>query len=742
MKVWPGKPYPLGATWEGKGVNFALFSEHGTRVELCLFDTIHSTHESVCIPLYERTDFVWHCYLPDVKPGQLYGFRVHGPNRPQQGFRFNSKKILLDPYAKAIGRPLKWHDSLFGYQLETPNADLSINELDSAAHAPLACVIDERFAWGNDKLLDTPWHKTIIYELHVKGMTKLHPDVPENIRGTYAGLASRPIIQHLKKLGITAVELMPVHHHVDDRHLVEKGLTNYWGYNTLGFFAPEPDYAADPSPDGCVREFKQMVKNFHRNGIEVLLDVVYNHTGEGNQMGPTLSLRGLDNSHYYRLVPNQRRFYMDYTGCGNTLNMLSPRVLQLIMASLRYWVTEMHVDGFRFDLASALARELHAVDKLGAFFDIIHQDPVLSQVKLIAEPWDLGEGGYQVGNFPVGWTEWNGKYRDNVRKFWKGDGDAVSEFATRLTGSSDLYEHNGRRPYASINFITSHDGYTMHDLVSYNEKRNHANGHDNTDGDSHNNSWNCGAEGPTDNPEVLALRGRQMRNMMTTLLLSQGVPMIRSGDEICHSQQGNNNTYNQDNELNWLDWKLTPEQANFFDFCCKLVKVWRVNPVFQRRHFFQGQALRGANQKDIHWLNSHGKEMSDHDWHSQNARCLGVLLNGEMTDEIDEQGRQINGRTMLLLLNSCNREFEFTLPTMGLPGCWVLELDSADEVVSPKLLDRRQKSYTLPPRSMSVLRHTSKKWANVKKILHWASGTVKKPHLPRTREESSNPVDA
>ncbi|MCL4161395.1 UNVERIFIED_CONTAM: hypothetical protein GTU68_051037, partial [Idotea baltica] len=512
MKVWPGKPYPLGATWDGKGVNFALFSEHGTRVELCLFDSIHATHESVAIPLYERTDFVWHCYLPDCKPGQLYGFRVHGPYRPQQGFRFNAHKVLLDPYAKAIGRPLEWDDSLFGYQFGSEVA-----------------VIDERFTWGSDKQLKTPWHKTIIYELHVKGMTQQHPDVSEELQGTYAGLASKPVLQHLKKLGVTAVELMPVHHHVDDRHLVEQGLTNYWGYNTLGFFAPEPDYAADPSPDGCVREFKQMVKTFHRNGIEVLLDVVYNHTGEGNQMGPTLSLRGLDNSHYYRLVPNQKRFYMDYTGCGNTLNMTSPRVLQLIMSSLRYWVTEMHVDGFRFDLASALARELHAVDKLGAFFDIIHQDPVLSQTKLIAEPWDLGEGGYQVGNFPVGWTEWNGKYRDNVRKFWKGDGDAVSEFACRLTGSSDLYEHNGRRPYASINFITSHDGFSMQDLVSYNEKRNLANGHDNTDGDGHNNSWNCGAEGVTEDPEVLALRARQMRNMMTTLLLSQGVPMIRSG---------------------------------------------------------------------------------------------------------------------------------------------------------------------------------------------------------------------
>ncbi|MFG0295449.1 MAG: glycogen debranching protein GlgX, partial [Maioricimonas sp. JB045] len=520
MRVWPGKPYPLGATWDGRGVNFAVFSEHATRVELCLFDSPSASTESFCIPLRERTDFVWHCYLPDLKPGQLYGYRVDGPYEPHHGHRFNAHKVLMDPYARAVGRRLRWDDAMFGYRIGDPAEDLSFDTRDNAHCAPLAAVTDDRFRWRGDRPPHVPWHKTVIYELHVRGFTMMHPDIPPEIRGTYAGLASRPAIEHLLKLGVTAVELLPVHHHVDDRHLVERGLSNYWGYNTLSYFAPDTRYAADKSPNGSIAEFKRMVRTLHRHGLEVILDVVYNHTGEGNHHGPTLSLRGFDNRHYYRLVPGQPRYYMDYTGCGNTLNMLCPRVLQLIMDSLRYWVTEMHVDGFRFDLASALARELHEVDKLGAFFDIIHQDPVLSRTKLIAEPWDLGEGGYQVGNFPVGWTEWNGKYRDNVRRFWKGDGDAVSEFATRLCGSSDLYEHNGRRPYASINFVTAHDGFSLNDLVSYNHKHNEANGHGNDDGDNHNLSWNCGQEGPTDDPEVNSLRGRQMRNFMATLLLS------------------------------------------------------------------------------------------------------------------------------------------------------------------------------------------------------------------------------
>lgn len=732
MKVWPGQPYPLGATWDGKGVNFALFSEYGARVELCLFDSVHARHESLCIPMHERTDFVWHCYLPGVKPGQLYGYRVHGPYDPHSGFRFNAHKVLLDPYAKAIGRPLQWDDSLFGYRIGDPQEDLSFCDRDSAPFAPLGAVIDERFNWGNDRHPRTPWHQTIIYEMHVRGFTRLHPDIPERLRGTYAGLATRPAIEHLKKLGITAVELMPVHHHVDHRHLEEQGLTNYWGYDTLGFFSPEPSYAAKPSPNSCVREFKQMVKRLHRHGIEVILDVVYNHTGEGNHLGPTLSLRGLDNSHYYRVVTDQKRFYMDYTGCGNTLNMQCPRVLQLIMGSLRYWVTEMHVDGFRFDLASALARELHAVDKLGAFFDIIHQDPVLSRVKLIAEPWDLGEGGYQVGNFPVGWTEWNGKYRDNVRRFWKGDGDAVSEFATRLTGSSDLYEHNGRRPYASINFVTSHDGFSMYDLVSYNEKHNYANGHENTDGDTHNSSWNCGVEGRTEDPRVLRLRARQMRNLMTTLLLSQGVPMIRSGDEICHSQQGNNNSYCQDNQLNWINWDFSDSQQEFFDFCCRILKIWRKNPVFQRRHFFQGQTLRGESQKDIHWLSPEGSEMTDADWHSQTAKSLGVLLNGMMTDEIDPRGRPITGSSMLLLLNGWHGDVKFSLPKMATRGEWRLELNTAQ----PELKGGRpvDDSLMLIGRSMAVLRYDEHRWTQLRRLFRNRMSRLV-PHQGKNRFE-------
>lgn len=548
VRVWPGRPYPLGATWEGNGVNFAMFSANATRVELCLFDSVDSQQESYCVPLREQTDLVWHCFLPDIRPGQLYGYRVHGPYNPQQGHRFNANKVLLDPYAKAIGRGITWSDSMFGYRIGDPQRDLSFDHSDNAAHAPLAMVAAPSFRWGSDRPPRTPWHQTVIYETHVHGFTKQHPDVPEHQRGTFAGLASAASIRHLRALGVTAVELMPVHHHVDDRHLIDQGLSNYWGYNTLSFFAPDTRYAAS-EVRGSVVEFKKMVRRLHRAGLEVILDVVYNHTGEGNHLGPTLSLRGIDNASYYRLTPKSGRFYMDYTGCGNTLNMLCPHVLQLIMDSLRYWVEEMHVDGFRFDLASTLARELHEVDRLGAFFDIIHQDPVLSQVELIAEPWDLGEGGYQVGNFPVLWTEWNGKYRDSVRSFWRGDGNAVSQFATRLCGSSDLYEHSVRKPYASINFITSHDGFCLKDLVSYNEKHNLQNGHGNADGDAHSLSWNCGVEGPTEDQQIRELRLKQIRNYMATLMLSQGVPMLCSGDELGRTQRGNNNTYCQDNEL-------------------------------------------------------------------------------------------------------------------------------------------------------------------------------------------------
>ena len=590
MRIWPGRPYPLGATWDGAGVNFALFSEHATKVELCLFDSADARKESEPpIPLTEYTDMTWHCYLPDVQPDQLYGYRVHGPYDPANGHRFNPKKVLLDPYAKAVGRDLKWDDSLFGYKIGDPNADLTPDDRDSAAFAPLAAVVDEAFTWGDDRPPRTPWHQTLIYELHVKGFTKRMPDVPEKIQGTYAGVACEAAIEHLRSLGVTAVELMPVHHHVNDRHLLERGLSNYWGYNTLAFFAPDTHYTAAATARESVHQFKMMVRGLHAAGFEVILDVVYNHTAEGNQLGPTLSMRGVDNASYYRLSPEDKRYYLDFTGCGNTLNMVNPRVLQLIMDSLRYWVLEMHVDGFRFDLASTLARELHAVNKLGAFFDIIQQDPILSQVKLIAEPWDVGEGGYQVGNFPVLWTEWNGKYRDNVRSFWKGDGGTASEFATRLAGSSDLYEQSGRLPHASINFVTCHDGFTLQDLVSYNEKHNEANGEGNKDGSSDNHSWNCGAEGPTDDPAIKALRERQKRNLIATLFLSQGVPMLCGGDELSHTQKGNNNAYCQDNDLTWLNWELNPEQKDFLEFVRKAARIWREQPVFQRRKFFLGR---------------------------------------------------------------------------------------------------------------------------------------------------------
>ena len=702
MQLWPGRPYPLGATWDGKGVNFAVFSEHAESVDLCLFDDPGDPQESHRLPLTQRTDFVWHCYIPGLGPGQLYGIRAHGRYEPSQGLRFNPNKVLLDPYAKAIGRNLKWSDTMFGYRIGDADQDLSFDSRDNADCAPLAAVVDSRFRWGSDRPLRTPWHKTVIYELHVRGMTMLHPHVPEPLRGTYAGLASKPVIDHLKKLGITAVELMPVHHRVDDRHLVEQGLKNYWGYNTLSYFAPDTRYASTRSPQEMLVEFKRMVRSLHRAGIEVILDVVYNHTGEGNHHGPTLSLRGLDNTNYYRLVNNDRRFYMDYTGCGNTLNMVCPRVLQLIMDSLRYVVTEMDVDGFRFDLAAALARELHAVDKLGAFFDIIHQDPILSQVKLIAEPWDLGEGGYQVGNFPVGWTEWNGRYRDTVRSFWRGDGNAVSEFATRLTGSSDLYEHNGRRPYASINFVTSHDGFALHDLVSYNHKHNDANRHGNQDGDNHNISWNCGIEGPTDDPEVQRLRERQKRNFIATLMLSQGVPMLRAGDELSHTQQGNNNAYCQDNQISWLRWDLSPKQEQFLEFVAKVIRIWRGNPVFQRRHFFQGREIRGAGVKDIHWLAPNGEEMSDSDWHTAQARCLGMRLEGAMQNEVNEKGQPVIGQTVLLMMNAMPDPIPFAVPSIVRDANWRVVLDTSRKRLSRRRFKPGDK-YALQPRSMAIL---------------------------------------
>jgi glycogen operon protein len=706
MRVWPGAPYPLGATWDGVGVNFAIFSEHATRVELCLFDSIADDSESVTIPLVEHTDMVWHGYLPDVRPGQLYGFRVHGPYAPHMGYRFNPHKLVMDPYAKVIGRAMRWHESLFGFR--TGLDDTTFDDRDSAPYAPRAAVIDTAFTWGEDRPLRTPWHETLIYELHVRGFTKLNADVPEALRGTYLGLASEPAIRHLTSLGVTAVELMPVHIHTDEWHLAQRGLRNYWGYNTLSYFAPDIRYAASSSPLDVVREFKMMVRALHAANLEVILDVVYNHTAEGNHLGPTLSLRGIDNTSYYRLLPNEPRFYQDFTGCGNTLNMRSPRVLQLIMDSLRYWVLEMHVDGFRFDLASALARELHAVDKLGAFFDIIHQDPVLSQVKLIAEPWDLGEGGYQVGNFPTKWTEWNGKYRDAVRRFWRGDGGVISEIATRLAGSSDLYEQSGRRPYASVNFITAHDGFTLADLVSYNEKHNEANGERNADGENHNLSWNCGVEGPTTDRGVRELRNRQRRNIMATLLLSVGVPMISGGDEIGRTQGGNNNAYCQDNEISWTSWEVTHEAREFLEFTRRLIRIWKNHPVLRRRKFFQGRRIRGADVSDIAWLDPSGREMTDETWSSPDVRCLGVRLNGDAIDEVDERGGRIIGDTLLLILNAGEQAKAFTLPATAPEARWETLIDTAD----PWAVSRRLRAggrYELLPRSVAVLKLNSRK---------------------------------
>jgi len=607
--VWPGEPYPLGATWDGEGINFALFSENAEKVELCLFDPT-GKREVERIEMREQTNQKWHCYLPYGRLGQLYGYRVYGPYDPGAGHRFNPNKLLLDPYAKATVGPLDWSYPHFGYRLDAAEKDLSFDERDNAAGVPKCRVVETAFTWGDDRPPNIPWHDTIIYETHVKGFTKRHADIPPALRGTYAGLASAPAIEHLKRLGMTAVELMPVHLFVDDKHLVDRGLRNYWGYNSIGFLAPDMRYSAT----GSINEFKTMVKRLHSAGLEVILDVVYNHTAEGNHLGPTLSFRGIDNAAYYRLVPEDRRYYMDFTGTGNTLNMMHPRVLQLIMDSLRYWILEMHVDGFRFDLASALARELYEVDQLSSFFTIIHQDPVISQAKLIAEPWDVGEGGYQVGNFPVGWAEWNGKYRDAVRAYWKGEGGRTGELAYRLTGSSDLYERGGRKPHASINFVTAHDGFTLRDLVSYNEKHNEANGEGNRDGENHNLSHNYGVEGPTDDVEIRRTRARQRRNLMATLLLSQGVPMILSGDEMGRTQNGNNNAYCQDNETSWLDWELSTLDRNFLAFVRRMIRLRKEHPAFRRRHFFQGRELRGG--KDITWLTPAGREMTDEEWNS------------------------------------------------------------------------------------------------------------------------------
>jgi glycogen operon protein len=701
VRVWPGRPYPLGATWDGLGVNFALYSEHATRVELCLFDAVDHEREAVRIDLPEHDEHVWHGYLPDLRPGQLYGYRVHGPYEPAQGLRFNAHKVLADPYAKAVLRPIRWDDSMYGYRIGDELADLSFDDRDNASRAPLCAVMDPIYDWGDDRPPGTPWNRTLIYETHVRGLTKRHPAVPEALRGTYAGLCRDEILDYLLALGVTAVELMPIHHFVDDRHLVERGLSNAWGYNTLSFFAPELRYASASDPLAAVREFKRMVRALHAAGLEVILDVVYNHTAEGNHLGPTLSLRGVDNTTYYRLVPDDARYYMDFTGCGNTLNMLHPQVLRLIMDSLRYWILEMHVDGFRFDLASALARELYEVDKLGSFFDIIHQDPVISRVKLIAEPWDLGEGGYQVGQFPVLWTEWNGRYRDAMRAFWNLGECAVGELATRLSGSSDLYGHSGRKPWASVNFVTCHDGFTLADLVSYNEKHNEANGEDNRDGESHNRSWNCGAEGPTDDPAVLALRRRQTRSFLATLLFSLGVPMISGGDEIGRTQGGNNNVYCQDNETGWYDWSLGPEQERLLEFVRRLAAIRREQPVLCRRSFFEA---RGSN--GVSWLHAEGREMSEADWHQPSLRTLGVLLGTEAIDEVDDRGRPATGDALLLLVNGGAASRAFRLPDRRDGARWERLVDTVSEepLTSRRRVLRGGERYRLGGRSLVLFR--------------------------------------
>nr|MBP6351744.1 glycogen debranching protein GlgX [Candidatus Obscuribacter sp.] len=676
MRILPGKPYPLGATWDGLGVNFAIFSENASKVELCLFDSPESRYESKRIELTEYNNQIFHIYLKDIRPGQVYGYRVYGPYDPEKGLRFNGNKVLLDPYAKSIVRTETWDDSLFGYEVGHEDDDLSFDGRDSAPYAPLSAVVDQSFTWGNDTPPNTPWHETIIYEAHVKGMTALHPDIPEELRGTYAAIATEPVIRHLKKLGVTALELMPIHSRSDNQNLVAAGLNNYWGYNTLGYFAPDLRYSHYKGATNEVREFKMMVRALHAAGIEVILDVVYNHTAEGNQLGPTLVFRGVDNTSYYRCGgEDTSRYYIDTTGCGNTLNMTHPRVLQLIMDSLRYWVLEMHVDGFRFDLASALARELYEVDKLSSFFDIIQQDPVISQVKLIAEPWDLGEGGYQVGNFPVLWTEWNGQYRDTMRAFFKGDQGLLGQMTTRLAGSSDLYAHSGRSPHASINFVTCHDGFTMRDLVSYNQKHNLLNLEDNRDGESNNHSWNCGVEGETDNPKVNALRMRQRRNLMAILMLSLGVPMISGGDEMGRTQKGNNNAYCQDNEISWTNWDLTSEEEDFLHFVQKLAAIRHSQPVLRRRKFFKGQVLEaiqeGHNQiKDIVWLNPDGTEMNEKDWTDTKRLNFGVLFEGSTIDDTDEDGRPIVGNTLLLLCNANWEDISYALPPNQVSQYW------------------------------------------------------------------------
>lgn len=678
--IYPGKAFPLGAAYDGKGVNFSIYSEHAEDVELCLFENLDSKTEYMKIKLKEREHHIWHIYIADLKPGQLYGYRVNGPYDPNEGKRFNRNKLLLDPYAKAISGSIEWHDSVFSYRIGDEAEDLSMSSADSAPYMPRSVVIDPQFDWENDEALRIPYDQTVIYELHVKEFTKLNPDVPEELRGTYAGLAHPATIDYLKRLGITAVELMPVHHFVADRHLVEKGLTNFWGYNTIGFFAPDVRYSSSGIKGEQVTEFKNMVKALHKAGIEVILDVVYNHTAEGNHLGPTLSFKGVDNECYYRLTED-KRYYMDYTGTGNTLNATLPGVLRLIMDSLRYWITEMHVDGFRFDLAATLARELHDVNRLSSFFEIIYQDPLISQVKLIAEPWDVGEGGYQVGNFPPGWTEWNGKFRDCMRDYWRGGDSMLTEFAERFTGSADLYQSDYRFPTASINFITAHDGFTLNDLVSYNEKHNEANGEHNEDGDTNNHSWNCGAEGPTDDKAINELRARQKRNLLTSLLLSQGVPMLLSGDEISRTKKGNNNTYCQDNDYSWINWPQA--DTGLLEFTRQLVRWRRDHPVFSRRRWFRGHLIREINLKDIEWFLPDGNEVKDDMYKTGVARSLGVYMNGADLDMIGPMGEKITDDNFYLIFNSTPGPVQFKLPPANYAKTWKEVINTVSDVINP-----------------------------------------------------------
>ncbi|MBD2004431.1 MULTISPECIES: glycogen debranching protein GlgX [Cyanophyceae] len=703
LELWPGNVYPLGSYWDGKGTNFALFSENATGVELCLFD---KDGKEKRLTLTEVDNWVWHGYVPGIAPGQRYGYRVYGSYDPSQGHRFNPNKLLIDPYAKAIDGDVVNGPELFGYSWDDPKEDLSFSETDSAHLMPKSVVIDESFDWEGDQLLRIPFHETIIYETHVKGFTQLQPNIPEQLRGTYAGLAHPAAIAHLQTLGITSVEVMPVHHFLGfPGHLADKGLRNFWGYDSLNYFAPYSGYSADKTPGGQVREFKAMVKALHKAGIEVILDVVYNHTGEGNHLGPTLSMRGVDNAAYYRLVEDDPRYYMDFTGCGNSLNVRHPQILKLIMDSLRYWVLEMHVDGFRFDLASALARELYDVNNLAAFFTIVHQDPVIADVKLIAEPWDVGDGGYQVGNFPLLWSEWNGRYRDVMRDFWRGEDGSLGEFAYRFTGSSDLYQTNGRSPYASINFITAHDGFTLYDLVSYNEKHNEANGENNCDGDSHNRSWNCGVEGETNDPAILALRERQKRNFLVTLMLSQGVPMLVSGDEMQRTQKGNNNAYCQDNEISWLDWNLQNEKAELLNFTRQLIYFRRKHPVFQRRKWFQGRPIHGRTISDLAWFNPDGSEMTEEQWQIGFSKAIGVFLNGEEIPRVGPQGQRIIDESFLLFFNAHWEMIEFTLPIDLQERGWMVEIDTKEaSFVEDGAIYTGDKAVPVTARSLVVLR--------------------------------------